>query len=193
MLLIQVTGTPGSGKSSFAESLAKSTGARLIEANEIVEEQKLFSGIDETGSKIVKMRELCSAIKRKIGALEKERGTGAVILVGHLVPDLDIKPDISIVIRVGLRELIGRLESRKYTKEKIRENLVSESVDYCGEMAMEKSGETYEVESGREKEEVIAYIKSRLEGANPVPPIFREINKMHDLLDLVYDGNKYGL
>jgi broad-specificity NMP kinase len=57
--------------------------------------------------------------------------------VGHLVPEIKIKYDMIIVLRIGLKLLVERLEERGYQKEKIRENIVSESIDYCGIKSME--------------------------------------------------------
>jgi adenylate kinase len=189
---VGVTGTPGSGKTKFAGDLAKRTGIKLVELNDLVEEHKLFSGIDETGAKIVKIEGLSFMVKERISEMRKKREKG-VILVGHLIPDLDVRPDVTVVTRVALAELIKRLEARKYSKEKIKENLVSESIDYCGATAKERFGSTYEVETDSEKDGIIEYIRLLLEGEPPRAPKGDEINKMQEMLDLIYDGNKYCL
>ncbi len=188
-LLIAVTGTPGAGKTMFAETLSKAiTGSKLIELNDIVEEYKLFSRIDSMGSKVVKLKEL---EKRAKALIETEKST--VILVGHLAPEIDVGQEITIVVRISLKELIRRLEARKYQFEKVRENIVSETIDYCGVKSREKGFETYEVESDSDKEEITEYIKDRLSGKKHTPPDKREISRFEELLELVTNDNKYGL
>jgi adenylate kinase len=192
LLVIAVTGTPGAGKTSFAKMLSEQTGLRAIEVNDIVEEKKLFSGIDEHGSKIVKMQEL----KKELKALEKsekEAGKPAIMFVGHLLADLKLDYDISIVVRANLKELISRLESRSYEKDKLRENLISESIDYCGFQIAELSKETYQVEKESDKEAAIRYLKERLAGNDVEKPNLPEINKTDEMLELVYEGNTFGL
>ena len=191
-LLIVVTGTPGAGKSSFAKELIGALdGAKLIEINDIVEEYKLFSSIDKMGSRIVKLKELEAKLK---DVIKNQRKNSDIILVGHLASEMELKPDIAIVVRVTLNELIKRLEARKYQKEKIKENIISESVDYCGMKAREQCKEAYEIETDdAERKEIIQYVVKRSEGKMPKPPEANEINRFKELLDLIADGNKYSL
>lgn len=190
-LIIAITGTPASGKSTFAKELSsKLPNSQVIELNDIVDEYKLFSSVDKLGSKIVKLAELESKMKDLI----KEKSTSSnLIIVGHLVPEIELNQNITVVMRIGLKELVKRQEERKYPKAKIKENIVSESVDYCGMKAREKSEETYEVETTQQKEEITAYIISKLSETKMKPPQKEEISKFNDLLELIMEGNKYGL
>jgi len=191
ILVIAVTGTPGTGKTTFAKSLSKETGIRIIEVNDIVEDKKLFTGLDENGSKIVKLDELKKEIK---GLLKKQSEEAkSIILVGHLLADLNLDYDITAVTRSNLKVLVGRLEERGYQKEKLRENLVSESIDYCGVQAAERSKETYEIETESDKAKLSYYIKERLAGKALEKPKLPEISKLEEMLELVYEGNTYGL
>lgn len=187
-LIIAVTGTPAAGKTTFAESLCEAIKVKPIEVNNIVESKLLFTGIDENESKIVKMEELEDEIKKV-----QEAGDPVIVLVGHLLCDLRLKYDIAIVVRAKLTELILRMEERSYSKEKVKENLVSESIDYCGAQVAEKAKETYEVEGDEEKALIIDYIKERAAGGTPKPPKLSAINKMDEMLELVYNDNVYGL
>jgi adenylate kinase len=190
-LIVSVTGTPAVGKSSFAKKLSEALpNSKMIEINDVVEEHKLFSRIDEIGSKVVKMKELESEIQTLI---EKEEKKSNLILVGHLIPDLNLKQDLVVVLRLNLNTLIERLEARDYPKEKVKENLVSESVDYCGVKAKEKCPQTYEIETDAEKEEMIDYIVSIPSGSPKKAPEMKEISKFDELLELVTSDNKYGL
>jgi broad-specificity NMP kinase len=190
ILVIAVTGTPAAGKSTFAKSLSKDTGLKCVEVNDVVEEKKLFSSEDENGSKIVKMQELTKALK----AIIKNDSDGkGIILVGHLLADLNLDYDITAVIRSNLKEIIDRMEKRNYQREKIKENLVSESIDYCGVQIADKSKECYEIETDSQKAVLSDYIRGRVSGQAIEKPNLPEIDKLEEMLLLVYDGNEYGL
>lgn len=156
-----------------------------------MEQYKLYSRIDEMGSKIVKLEMLEKKANEVIKEMLKDYH---VIVVGHLVPEMEMKPDMIIVIRVGLKELVKRLEERKYQIGKIRENIVSESIDYCGLKSLEACKETYEIETEEEKKGAIDYIRCRASGKPCNAPKIQEISKFNELLELVaMEGNKYGL
>ncbi|MGD0728851.1 MAG: AAA family ATPase [Candidatus Micrarchaeaceae archaeon] len=190
-LIIAITGTPGSGKSTFAKELEESIpNSKVIEINDIVEKERLYSSIDKMGSKIVKIKEL----EKKVNEIAKEQSKSSiVILVGHLVAELALKQDITIVMRINLKELVKRLESRKYQKEKVKENIISESTDYCGIKCRELGNETYEIETMEQRKEMIDYIKGIISGKKTKTPNTEEISKFKELLDLIMEDNKYGL
>ena len=187
--VIAVTGTPGTGKSTFAKMLSKEMdGSRIMELNEIVDEYRLFSRIDKMGSKVVKLKELEKKTKELIAA-----ESSTAIIVGHLVPEIRIGQQITVVTRVGLKELIGRLEARNYQFEKVKENLISESIDYCGVKCREEGLETYEVETESEKSEIISYIKDFVAGKRHKQPEMKEISMFNELMEIATSDNRYGL
>ena len=98
-----------------------------------------------------------------------------------------------VVIRAHLKELIERMEARGYQEGKIRENLVSESVDYCGVKSMEMCDETYEICTDAEKAGMISYIISVPSGRKAPKPDKKEISMLDELLELATGYNKYGL
>lgn len=189
-LIIAVTGTPAAGKSSFAKELSKNIkGSEIIEINDVVDEYKLFSRVDEMGSKVVKLKEL----DKKMQEIIKEKKNPNLIIVGHLVPEIKLKQDVTVVLRLNLNELIKRLEARDYQKEKVRENIISESIDYCGLKARETCKETYEIETEKEKREMIDYLISKTSGKSHKAPEIKEISRFEELLELVTSSNKYNL
>ena len=190
-LTIAITGTPAVGKSSFARQLADVLAdSKIIEINDVVDEYTLFSKIDKMGSKVVKIKELEKKMNEIIAQDSKKFN---LIIVGHLIPELKLDQDITVVLRLNLKELIKRLEARNYEKEKIKENIVSESVDYCGIKAKEKCKETYEIETNAEKKEITEYILARALGNPAKAPEMKEISRFDELLELVTTENKYGL
>ena len=189
-MVIGVTGTPAAGKSTFAKLiLAELPNSELIELNDIVEKFKIFSSTDEMGSRIVRLAQLEAKVKEIISESGNNKN---LIIVGHLVPEIKLKYGVIIVVRANLKELIARMEERKYQKEKIKENIVSESIDYCGIKSTEMCTETYEVETEKEKKKILTYLKERSEGKSPEKPESEEISKMNELLELVAEGNTYG-
>ena len=188
-LVIAVTGTPATGKTSFAGTIKHSVRSTdVIEINDIVNEQKLYSGVDKFNTRIVSLGRLRSAVQKKLKASKSM----AVILVGHLAPELGIRYDAAIVLRQGLLELAKRMEKRGYAKEKIRDNLIAEAVDYCGAKMEKKCAIIYEAETLEERRRAVSMIKQLLEGKH-IRMKKREIDKVKDLLKLVNRGNKYGL
>ena len=175
-----VTGTPGAGKSTFANELCKRLGrAAVIEINDIAKKGKHFSSIDKNGAMVVKPIELSNAINAEINERLKRE---SVIVVGHLVPELDINPDIVVVVKARLKELIQRLEERKYTKDKIRENIVSEAIDYCGTASAERWHNTFEVNDKEQWSEVTNHIIALANGEKSQPPKKRNGQRLDELL-----------
>jgi len=179
------------GKTTFAKQLAeKLPNSKVIELNDVVDQYKIFSKIDKMGSKVVKLKELD---KKMHEIMTEDSKKSNLIIVGHLVPEIKLKEDLTVVLRLSLKELIKRLEARKYEKDKIKENIVSESVDYCGTKAKEAGNKTYEIETDSEKKEMIDYIVSKAAGNPSKEPETKEISRFDELLELVTTDNKYGL
>jgi broad-specificity NMP kinase len=189
-LIVAVTGTPGTGKSTFAKELeAKLDSCEVIEVNDLVNRHKLYSSIDEFGSKIVDIKRLDRILEREI----KKADCSVILIVGHLVPELDIKPRIVIVLRENLKTLVKRLQKRGYAKGKIRENIVSEAVNYCGARSRKLCKNTYEVLGKADKRSAMLYISGISRGVKAIEPKRREIDELHELIGLIKNGNTYGL
>lgn len=183
--VIAITGTPGTGKSRLARIIKKRCkGAVLIEINDIVKSRRLFSGKDRFGSMIVDMKKLNAAIKDR---LRSERGR-MVLLVGHLAPELSIRYDIAIVTRTRLSVLLTRFKKRRYPEDKIKENIISEALDYCGETIRGKCSEFYEVESAGELKRVSDYLVGLCNGKNSKKPATVEVDSLGELYGLVKNG-----
>lgn len=186
--IVAVTGTPGTGKSHFAKGLSRN-GTMVIEINDIVHSKRIFSGTDKFNTKIVKLGELTDSVKRVI---KKNKETN-IVLVGHLAPELRIRYDVAVCIRADLPLIAKRMEKRRYAKEKIRENLVSEAMDYCGLRIRDRCKEVYEVETNKEKRAIKIYLEKILAGRRARKPKMYGINKFGGLLKMIKSGNRYGL
>ena len=182
--IIGVTGTPGVGKSYFAKKLAKKTKWVVIEINDVVKSRKTFSEVDENGALIADITALNKAVKKEINNI---KGNG-VIIVGHLLQELNIKLDAVVVLRKDIPTLKSRLEKRGYPKNKIRENLISEALDYCGLNAAKKYKRVSEAETDKE---IDALIKN-ISGGN-LNFKFKEKNKMKDMLIFINKNKDIGI
>jgi broad-specificity NMP kinase len=144
--VIVITGTPGSGKTTIAIALSKRLNkSKLISVNQVVKEKRLFSSYSKDGARIVKLNGLKKELEKRIAASK-----GTVILDGHLLCELRISGATAIVIREHLSTLKSRLLKRGYSIGKVRDNIVSEAIDYCGEKARQNYPNTFEVLSGKD-------------------------------------------
>ncbi|RKF61770.1 Adenylate kinase isoenzyme 6-like protein HBR1 [Golovinomyces cichoracearum] len=134
---IIITGTPGVGKTSHCEVLAKNTGLKHVSINDIVKEKGCHEGYDSKfKSWIVDEDKLLDSIEDMIKA-------GGCIIDWHAC-DLFPKSwiDLVIVIRVNSTTLYDRLKSRNYSEEKLQENLDVEIM----EVILQEARDAYDEE-----------------------------------------------
>jgi len=158
-MLIGLTGTPGTGKTSVGKLLEKSRGWKVIYLNDLIKEEKLYSEVDEKRDAVVADMELVRARLAEILETE-EKGKGGenksekeeiVILESHLAHHI---ADTVIVLRAYPPELKKRLEKRGYSEEKVDENAEAEAIDLILVEADEWCEKVFEVNTtGRKVEE----------------------------------------
>ncbi|KAF2238575.1 P-loop containing nucleoside triphosphate hydrolase protein [Viridothelium virens] len=134
---IIVTGTPGVGKSSHCEVLARDHGLRHISINEVVKERECHAGWDdELKSWIVDEDKL-------LDSLEEEVKDGGCLIDWHAC---DVFPkswiDLVIVIRCNSTILYDRLVARGYSGQKLEENMDAEIM----EVLLAEAREAYDQE-----------------------------------------------
>ena len=174
MKVIVITGTPASGKTTIADKVAKRIGdAEVIHANDVVRSKRLFTAYARDGAMLAQMGRLKKELEKRIRSSKK----GVVIVEGHILCDMKIRNAMAIVVREHLRVLERRMERRGYAASKIRENIISEAIDYCGISAQENYGKVFEIMNGKG---AVAEVASLVKGMKMTR---RGIEMLHELME----------
>ena len=149
-MIIALTGTPGTGKTSVAKHFG---GFNVIDLTRFVKDQEL--GEQNTEFE-VDIPEMVEALEDEIDPDEN------TILEGHLAHHFPA--DFCVVLRCNPEELRERLSERDYSEEKVEENVESEILDLILSEAVENQRNIIEVDTtGRKAEEVAEEIRKRVE------------------------------
>ena len=163
-MMIIITGTPGTGKTSVTESLKEDFKAKYISINSLLEDYDLNLGIDEKrGYKIVDTEKMIPIVDE----IKEETENDFIIFEGHLAQDYP-KADLVIVLRCNPAVLKKRLSTRNWKPEKIDENVSAEILGICTEESYETYGnnvqeiETCDKTIPELKNEIIKIIKQEV-------------------------------
>ena len=145
-MIIIVTGTPATGKTTVAKALAKEMHFLYFDVNTVIQEKNLEDSFDEKrNSAIVDEEKLVTALLEEI-----QKGRDLVI-DSHLSHELPASVvDLCIVTACALPELKKRLESRDYSPEKVRENMDAEIFAVCEIEAREAGHTVLVLETGKD-------------------------------------------
>jgi adenylate kinase len=132
-MMIIITGTPGTGKTSITEALKKEFDAEYISINSLLENYDLNMGTDsKRGYKIVDTVKMIPIIDCIRNRTDKDY----VIFEGHLAQDYP-NADLVIVLRCNPEVLKERLAKRNWKEEKIDENISAEILGICTQESYE--------------------------------------------------------
>ena len=134
MKIIIITGTPGTGKTVLAKKLANLLNFTYIDVNLIIKTNKLSLNYDKKRSTYIINT---NKLNRILISLVKNTNKSLIIdsHLSHYLPSKLV--DLCIVTKCDLKVLIKRLKKRKYSLNKIRENIDSEIFDICLNEAIE--------------------------------------------------------
>lgn len=138
MKVIIVTGSVGTGKTTLATRLAKKLNFHYLDANKVIKRYNISEGYDKKrDTNIIDTKKLNIAlIKEMINYRKTERGIIIDSHLSHYLPKRHV--DFCIVTKCNLKELESRLRNKKYSRDKIRENLDAEIFDVCLSESKEK-------------------------------------------------------
>ncbi len=146
MKTIIVTGTPGTGKTTFSKKLARKMEFYYFDVNESIAKNRLYDSFDKKrNTKIVDINKLNKHIINEINSIKKynknkksSKKFNGIIVDSHLSHYLPRKyVDFCIVTKCNIKELSKRLGKKKFNKNKIKENLQAEIFDICHQEAIE--------------------------------------------------------
>ncbi len=137
-MIIAISGTPGTGKTTLARALRDKLGYSLLQVKSLITKEKLYDSYDkENRCYTVDTKKLNSQIMKRIK--EKKMQKKDLIVDSHLSHYLPASAvDMCIITKCELKELSNRLKKRRYNKNKIRENLDAEIFDVCHTEAQEQ-------------------------------------------------------
>jgi len=144
-VLVALTGTPGTGKSSVAAELER-RGYFIVHLDRLAEERKLVTGYDAVrGTKEV-----------DVEALDREVRVQAKVgfLVSHYSHLLSV--NLATVLRCHPRVLADRLRARGWPEAKVRENVEAEAIDAITQEAAGRLPFVYEIDTTSATPEAVA-------------------------------------
>lgn len=154
-MLIGLTGTPGTGKTSVSNLLKEEYGYRVIHLNELIREEHLYSEVDTKRDAVIADMEKVIARVADLTCRPNsngERNDKITILESHLSHHI---ADTVIVLRASPDELRKRLSKRKYPPAKIQENIEAEALDVILVESFEWCDQVFEINTtGRNVSEV---------------------------------------
>ena len=163
--VILVTGTPGVGKTAVSASLASRLHATHIDLAELVEKERLISGVDKArGTLIADMDRVSERVQEIIRNCKRD-----IIIDGHYAVNVTPAKDVHLVfvLRRDPDELKGWMKDHGFRERKLWENLAAEILDVCLWEAVKACGPNKVCEinvSGKGIEEVAEDIILVLEG-----------------------------
>ncbi len=136
MMLVAVTGTPGTGKSSSCEVLGH-RGYVVVDLDRVAREGQFIVGRDEARQ----------TDEVDVDALRENLRVPAKIafLHSHYAHEMDV--DLAVVLRCSPRVLRRRLESRGWPSAKVQENVEAEAIDVITQQAVERLPLVYEIDT----------------------------------------------
>ncbi|MBP1907948.1 adenylate kinase family protein [Methanolobus bombayensis] len=157
-MLIGITGTPGTGKTSVTRLLEEDRFYQVIHLNELIKKDKLYSEVDtERDCVVADMDQVYDRVLEL-----HDRSYPVTIVDSHLSHHIT---DIAIVLRTDPAILKERLQKRNYSEEKVRENLEAEALDIILAEAVEWCEKVFELNtSNRTEDKTLKDIRKIIRG-----------------------------
>ncbi|MFQ3308200.1 MAG: adenylate kinase [Candidatus Nanohaloarchaea archaeon] len=152
-MIVTITGTPGTGKTSVLKSL--DTNFRKVHLTEYIQENEIGENTDDVTEVDTYL------LKEKISE-DINDGEEDVIIEGHLAHHID--SDLCIVLRCNPEKLEERLSQRDYSQNKVMENVESEALDVILSETVHTQKNVLEIDTThKELDEVVEEVKEGIE------------------------------
>lgn len=150
MILI-ITGTPGTGKTTVARKLAKELDLKYVDLKRLIKKYSLIAGYDnQRKCDIIDPKQVNKIIIGYIKEFKKDKRYKGIVIDSHISHHLPKRcVDVCVAAKCGLKNLDKRLKKRRYNKIKIEENLEAEAFDICRIEAQEKGHNIITVETDK--------------------------------------------
>ncbi len=161
VVLVAITGTPGTGKSSACAILAE-RGYAMVDLDEIARREGLIVGRDEArGTDEVDVE----ALREGLDVAAK-----IAFVKSHYAHRMDV--NLAVVLRCRPSVLRSRLEARGWPAEKVRENVEAEAIDVILQEAVRRLPFVFEVDTTdatpkETADAILAILQDRTEGHEP--------------------------
>lgn len=142
-MLVAVTGTPGTGKSSVCDVIAR-RGYHVVDLDAAAKDLGLTEQGDD-GTTLVDVE----ALAERLHVPAK-----VAFLKGHYAHRMPV--NVIVVLRCHPKELWRRLEGRGWPLEKVRENVEAEAIDVILQEAVARGPPAYEVDTTAKTAEAAA-------------------------------------
>jgi adenylate kinase len=147
MLVIIVTGTPGTGKTTIAKELSTKLRFKYLDVDDIIKNSRVQEGYDrKRKTKVINISKLKKVF---IKAIKNQKNKlNGIIIDSHLSHDIPAEyVDLCIVTKCSLKVLKSRLKNRGYPDIKIKENLEAEIFEVCLMEAKQNNHKVLEVDT----------------------------------------------
>jgi len=153
---LAISGTPGSGKTTLSKALGKKLGFKVLNEKDFALKNRFGAFNDQDELEIP----LGEFEKKANAYLEKNDN---VILEGHTLCEMKLNVDKFIIITIDPDKLQLRLELRKYSEEKIMDNIFCEGIEYCKKHAKRNYESKLIIVESKEQEQMLSYLLTKLE------------------------------
>ncbi len=163
MKAICITGSVGTGKTTLAKKLAKALKYKYVDVNSIIKKHKLHDSYDRKNKCFVVDTKKLNKFLIKLIKESKQQ----LILDSHLshyLPKTNVS--LCIVTTTEIEKLSKRLKKRKYSKDKIYENLEAEIFQVCLQEAKRHNLLVIDTTKGYNTKNITKLIKNETANTN---------------------------